>query len=345
MPLTLYIDEQVWRAHHRRVMAERSEPVPVAKGNGYGFTLAVLAEATARLYPEVDHIAVGTADEATRLLSDYPYDIVILEPLVPGSAISDFPDRVIRTAGSVQAVRELGDRRMVIDCRSSLRRQGIALAELAALKQALGGREPEGYSLHMPIDRPRDGGRLREIGAWIAALREAGLNVPVLYVSHVTGTELSELRSGHPGTQIRVRVGTDLWLGESQAIQARATVLDVLRVTGGDRIGYRQRRVRRDGWVVVVSGGSLHGIGLDAPHTLRGVAPRAREAGRSALRLMNRTLSPFTWANRRQWFAEPPHMSISMLHLPEGISPPEPGSELTAAVRYTATHFDRVEMY
>lgn len=122
-------------------------------------------------------------------------------------------------------------------------------------------------------------------------------------------------------------------------------MLDVLHVGKGDRIGYRQGRVRRGGWIVVVSGGALHGIGLEAPRTLRGMAPRAREIGRSGLRMVNRALSPFTWANRRQWFAEPPHMSISMLYLPEDVSPPEPGSELTAAVRYTATHFDRVTTY
>jgi len=346
MPLTLYVDEQAWRAHHQRVVAERSRPVPVAKGNGYGFTLPVLARAAAALEPDVDQIAVGTADEAAQVLALYPNDIVVLEPLIPGAAFADLPERVIYTAGSVDAVRALADRRMVVDCRSSLHRQGVARSDLPAVKQALGGRQPEGYSLHMPIDRPRNAPqRVGEIEEWINALQDEGLKVPVFYVSHVTGPELAELRVRFPGTRIRVRIGTDLWLGASDAIEARATVLDVLPVSRGERIGYRQNRLRHGGWVVVVSGGALQGVGLDAPRTLRGVAPRAKEAGRSGLRMMNRALSPFSWAGRRQWFAEPPHMSISMLYLPEQIEPPEPGSELTADVRYTATHFDRVRMH
>ena len=92
----------------------------------------------------------------------------------------------------------------------------------------------------------------------------------------------------------------------------------------------------------MVSGGTVHGVGLEAPRTLRGVLPRAKELGRSGLRALNRTLSPFSWQGRRLWFAEPPHMSVSMIHLPGALRPPRPGTELVAELRHTATHFDRV---
>jgi hypothetical protein len=42
-------------------------------------------------------------------------------------------------------------------------------------------------------------------------------------------------------------------------------VVDVHPVKRGDRVGYRQRKVGKDGLLVVVSGGTAHGIGLEAP--------------------------------------------------------------------------------
>jgi len=212
------------------------------------------------------------------------------------------------------------------------------------IRPAHDGRQPEGYSLHLPTVRSAHVERAREIDEWLRALDEAGLDVPVLYVSHLTAAELAALRERRPATRVRPRIGTELWLGARNAIEARATVLDVIPVAKGERIGYLQGRLRRGGWVVVVSGGAVQGVGLEAPHMLRGLLPRAREVGRSGLRVMNRALSPFTWQGRRHWFAEPPHMSMSMLYMPADTVPPEPGSELTATLRYTATHFDSVRM-
>jgi hypothetical protein len=344
MPLTLYVDRRAWHTHHRRVIAERPGLVPVVKGNGYGFTLPVLAEAAARLSREceVDQLAVGTADEASRVLEHFPHDLVLLEPFLPSAPWVALPDRVVRNAASVEAVRALAGRRMVIDCRSSLRRQGIARGELDQVREALGQARPEGFSVHLPIDRPARSEPVREIADWMRVLREAELEVPVMYVSHLAAAELAELGGRFPGTRFRVRSGTDLWLGAPAAIEARATVLDVLPVARGERVGYRQERLRHGGWVVVVSGGTVQGVGLEAPRMLRGLAPRVKEVGRSGLRAMNRTLSPFCWQGRRQWFAEPPHMSVSMIHLPGPAEPPEPGTELVAELRHTATHFDRV---
>jgi Alanine racemase, N-terminal domain len=346
MPLTFYVDRQAWRAHHHRVLADRPALVPVVKGNGYGFTLPVLAEAARQLGPAgVDQIAVGTAQEAARVLAHFPRDLVLLEPFLPGAEWVDLPERVVRNAASVDAVRTLAGRRLVIDCRSSLRRQGVARTELRELRRALRGDEAEGYCVHLPIERPARADPVREVSDWVFALREAGLAVPVMYVSHLSRPELDALGLRFPRTRFRLRAGTDLWLGDRSAIEARATVLDVLPVARGERIGYRQGRARRGGWIVVVSGGTVHGVGLEAPRVMRGVLPRAKELGRSGLRAVNRTLSPFSWQGRRHWFAEPPHMSVSMIHLPGTQAPPRPGGELVADLRHTATHFDRVAIF
>ena len=53
-------------------------------------------------------------------------------------------------------------------------------------------------------------------------------------------------------------------------------------------------------------------------------------------------LSPFSWAGRKRWFAEPPHMQVSLLLLPASVPPPSVGDELALDVRMTITTFDTV---
>lgn len=342
MPLTLYVDRGAWRHHQMCVTEAEPDLVPVAKGNGYGFTVPVLARAAAGL--GVDQLAVGTAEEAAAVLGCFSGDVIILDPYLDGAGPALSDGRIVRTAASLDAVRKLAGHRMVIDCRSSLRRQGLSPADLPLAAQALGGQQVDGFSLHLPLDRPASTDPAAETVSWVKALTEAGFRVRTIYVSHLSRTEIAGLERACPGTRFRPRIGTQLWLGEPNAVEARATVLDTFPVQRGDRIGYRQARSRQDGWVVVVSGGTVQGVGLEAPRTLRGLAPRAKELLRSGLAAVNRTRSPFSWQGRKQWFAEPPHMLVSMLYLPRQVQPPEPGTELPAELRHTSTHFDQVIM-
>lgn len=339
MPLTLYVDRGAWRDHHRSLVESEPDLVPVAKGNGYGFTVPLLARAAAVL--GVDRLAVGTAKDAASVLEHFPGDVLVLESAPEGMPAHD---RLVCTASSLDAVRRFAGRRMVVDCRSSLRRQGIAPHQAGAIREALGGRAVEGFSLHLPLDRPARTDPVGECADWMRRLNDAGLRVPTMYVSHLEGAEIAGLAAAFPGTRFRPRIGTRLWLGDPAALQARATVLDTFPVRRGDRLGYRQGRSRRDGWVVVVSGGTVQGVGLEAPRTLRGALPRVKELMRSGLAQVNRTRSPFTWQGRKQWFAEPPHILVSMLFLPRQAEPPKPGMELPAELRHTVTHFDRVVM-
>ncbi len=348
MPLTLYVDRNAWRHHQMCVTEVEPDLVPVAKGNGYGFTVPVLARAAAGL--GVDQLAVGTAEEAAAVLDVFSGDVIVLEAYIDGLNLAETEppqlpeDRIVRTAASVDAVRKLAGQRMIIDCRSSLLRQGIASQELPLALEALGGQPVDGFSLHLPLDRPASADPVAETRDWIRRLTTAGFNVETMYVSHLTNAEMGILQRANPGTRFRPRIGTRLWLGDRSAVQARATVLDTFPVQRGDRLGYRQSRSRQDGWVVVVSGGTVQGIGLEAPRTMRGFAPRAKELLRSGLAAVNRTRSPFSWQGRKQWFAEPPHMLVSMLYLPRQIEPPQPGTELPAELRHTSTHFDQVIM-
>ncbi len=344
MPLTLYVDRDAWRHHQQRVTQLEPDLVPVAKGNGYGFTVPVLARAADRL--GVDQLAVGTEDEAAAVLGSYSGDVIVLDPYLDGLDPALPEDRVVRTAASLDAVRQLAGRRMVIDCRSSLRRQGLTPAELPLAAKALGGRrrQVDGFSLHLPLYRPAAADPVGETRRWVETLADAGFRVETMYVSHLGRAEIDGLTRAFPRTRFRPRIGTQLWLGDPTAVEARATVLDAFAVERGDRIGYRQARSRQDGWVVVVSGGTVQGVGLEAPRTMRGLVPRAKELLRSGLAALNRTRSPFSWQGRKQWFAEPPHILVSMLYLPRQVEPPEPGTELSAELRHTSTHFDQVVM-
>lgn len=77
---------------------------------------------------------------------------------------------------------------------------------------------------------------------------------------------------------------------------------------------------------------------------LSGLLPRATELARFGLSAMNRALSPYTWQGRRLWFAEPPHMSISMLYLTRTVELPTPGCEAVGRLQHTAARFDRVTL-
>jgi hypothetical protein len=112
----------------------------------------------------------------------------------------------------------------------------------------------------------------------------------------------------------------------------------------GDTFGYRGRSAPRDGHLLVVSGGTAHGIGLEAPKGDSGLRARAAVAARGGLDAMGVTRSPFWVDGKQRVFAEPPHMQASMLFLPRDARVPEVGELVDARVRYTATTFDRVEV-
>jgi hypothetical protein len=164
----------------------------------------------------------------------------------------------------------------------------------------------------------------------------------VAWVSHLTAAELAGLRSGFPGTTFRPRIGTSLWLGDRGALQARGTVLDVHRLARGTHYGYRRRRAPRDSHLVVVSGGTAHGVALEAPRTVRGPVGRSKAIAIGTLAAANLSLSPFRWAGKQRWFAEPPHMHVSLLLLPASVEPPAIGTELDCDVRLTTLHADHV---
>jgi hypothetical protein len=269
-----------------------------------------------------------------------------------------------------------------------MRRFGVPEADLDALlaedsvREALrrGTVDMRGVALHLPLRQPSAPGvatvgagrsaaapvgttnRVREAWGWaalwiraLAAMEGAGVplseDAATLWVSHLDDIELASLRSALPTVPVRARIGTRLWLGEPDSLRAFGTVLAVHRVDRGREFGYRQRRAPKDGYVVVVSGGTAHGVGMEAPSQAGTMRQRAIAAATGALEAVGKAKSPFSWADKQRWFAEPPHMQVSIIWLDDvdvrealaaGHRLPVPGDRWRCRVRHTTSQFDGV---
>ncbi|MDP1876653.1 MAG: alanine racemase [Actinomycetota bacterium] len=353
--------------------------VPVIKGNGYGIGQRNLAEQALRL--GVDTVAVGTVFEVDEVAEYGNYDIVVLEPFEPRDSFTAeawwrmgqqlHAGRVIRTIGSREALLALADGpgtvRVLLEAQTSMHRFGFDEAELLRVLADPDVRDAfrrakvlvEGLALHLPLAQPADDvdprraslgtARVREVVRW-AGLWHAetevwpGHNSPAgrVWVSHLGDDEMTAVVRAVPDITLRVRIGTRLWLGDRRSLQAGGTVLAVHPIAQGTHVGYRQRTGPKDGTLVVVSGGTSHGIGLNAPTPASSVRQRVVTAGTGALDAAGRALSPFRWEGKQRWFAEPPHQHTSMVWLPKGCVVPAVGDRLIADVRFTTSRFDVV---
>ncbi|HET7356677.1 MAG TPA: alanine racemase [Nocardioidaceae bacterium] len=345
--LRMYVDGERWRAHLRKVAETRPGIVPVAKGNGYGFGIPRLARKAGWL--GVDTMAVGTYGEVADVASRFAGSILVLTPWRPGeSAELDgrTRDRVVHTVGRLEDLEALAaapDKpRVVLERLTSMKRHGFSAAGLREAGGLLADHarvHVEGVAFHLPLASTS---HLAEVERLMTDVVAAGLRTRTVYVSHLTADELATLASSYPDFDFRPRIGTELWLGDPDALRVRATVLDTHPVERGERYGYRGRRAPRPGTLVVVSGGTSHGIGLESPAGELSLRTRAATLARGGLDAAGLVRSPYVIDGKHRLFAEPPHMQASMLFLPSGSRVPEIGEQVPMRVRHTATAFDEV---
>lgn len=336
MAFDLHVDTGAWRAHVGDVLTTAGDVVPVVKGNGYGFGRATLARTAEDA--GCPTIAVGTYPEAAELLTESSADLLVMTAWRPDDA-AVYDGRVIHTVSrldDIDALRAAGGRRWIAEVRTSMRRHGLTVEDASeALK-----RGASGIAIHLPIARAAN---LTETEEILTRLRGDGLaDDATVYVSHLSDAQVTRLRERFGTLRFRPRIGTRLWLGAPATLRVRARVLDVHPVTRGERTGYRQNAVRKTGHLLVVAGGTSHGVGLEAPRALTSIVARLKSLARGLLDALGRTRSPFTFGKKNLLFAEPPHMQASMLILPGAATPPAIGDEVDVAVRFTATSFDRI---
>ena len=339
MPLTLYVDGERWRTHLQRVRDAHPGIVPVLKGNGYGFGLERLAQRSAWL--GVDTVAVGAYAEVAPVVRHFNGSVMVLTPWRPFEHKAVFDPHVVHTVGRLEDLRELAARegrpRIVLERLTSMRRHGFSARDLREAAAHLDGVAVEGVAIHLPISQ---GSHLTEVNRLMTDVVAAGLPTNRVYVSHLTDTEMATLRQSYPDYELRPRIGTALWLGDRDALRVRATVLDAHPVERGDVYGYRSRTAPAAGTILVVSGGTAHGIGLEAPTGGATLKDRAARIAKGGLDAAGFVRSPYTVDGKQRLFAEPPHMQASMLFLSHGAHVPSVGDEVDVRVRYTATCFD-----
>lgn len=359
MSLVLSVDGNRWRAHLIDTVTELKGIVPVAKGNGYGFGIGHLARRCAWLDHQsattgspIDMMAVGTYLELQHVATRFAGDLMVLTPWRPLGAALDVPEtlspRVIHTVSRIADVRDLLERapaaRFVLEQLTSMRRHGMTRRELLEAANVLGERRLSGLAgvaMHLPLNTAS---HLGEVTRLLNDVVATGLPTRTVFVSHLTTAELARLRTTYPDFTIRPRIGTDLWLGDRGALRVSATVLDVHPVERGDTFGYRGRSMPKSGHILVVSGGTAHGIGLEAPTGDHSLRSRAATIARSGMDVVGVVRSPFSIDGKQRLFAEPPHMQASMLFVPSGARVPEVGEDIDVRVRFTATTFDRVDI-
>jgi alanine racemase len=353
--------------------------VPVIKGNGYGLGQRLLADESIRL--NADTVAVGTVFEVDAVAEYGTFDIIVLEPFEPRDDYAAeawwrlgqqlHAGRVIRTIASKESLLSLatghGSVRVLLEAQTSMHRFGFDEGELLRVLAdpdvrsafATGRILVEGLAIHLPLAPPADEvdpkgaslgtAKVREVVRWAGLWQSEtevwpGHNSPAsrVWVSHLDDAEMGAIVASVPDIVLRPRIGTRLWLGDRSAVHAAGTVLAVHPLPAGSHVGYRQRTGPKDGTLVVVSGGTSHGIGLSAPTPGANVRQRVVTAGTGALDAAGRALSPFRWAGKQRWFAEPPHQHVSMVWLPKGCMIPAVGDHMAAEVRFTTSRFDAV---
>lgn len=356
MSLSLTVDGERWRRHLIETATARPGIVPVAKGNGYGFGIGRLARRSAWLAEQsdqtgttIDMMALGTYRELPDAADRFPGDLLVLTPWRPLGAGFDVSDaiagRVVHTISRLSDVGDLTARapraRFVLEQLTSMRRHGMPRRELREAARITDAGRVAGVAMHLPLNVSS---HLGEVERLLNDVVAADLPTRTVFVSHLTLGELSRLRTSYPDFTIRPRVGTELWLGDRGALRATATVLDVHPVERGDVFGYRGRSMPKGGHILVVSGGTAHGIGLEAPTGDQSLRGRAATIARSGMDVVGLVRSPFSIDGKQRLFAEPPHMQASMLFVPSGARVPDIGEDIDVRVRFTATTFDRIEI-
>lgn len=346
--VTLRLDTAAWRSHLRCVADATPGMVPVIKGNGYGFGLARLAAEAQTLGQ--DTIAVGLSSEVALVRDAFAGDVVVLTPWRPDDELADElsrDPRVITTVSRLVDLSSIADRaetaaaggttsrpRVLLEAMTSMLRHGLPTAELAGVAAYADRVTVEGWTIHLPIA----GDPVAE-GIALAQACHGALIAP-LWLSHFPAQAVTRLPDVAP---VRLRTGTRLWLGAPATRSTTATVLDVHPVRRGDLAGYRRRRVPHDGWVLVIAGGTSHGVGMEAPTSASTPRQRAVSLFSGGLAATGHALSPYTVDGKKRWFVEPPHMQSSLVLLPAAATPPTIGDDVTVELRLTTAQVDQID--
>ena len=315
------------------------------KGNGYGFGNRRLARRAAWL--GVDTVAVGTRHEIDEVASRFDGDIVVLTPWRTGlDPVPDDP-RVIWTVGRPEDLAALaasgGRPRVLLERMTSMLRHGFDGPGLRAADVT--GVRLEGVSVHLPLGTHH----LEEVRRSLTDVVAAGLDT-----HDRVGLPPQRRRAGHARPRVPRLHLPAARRHPPLARRPRGAAAPRDRPRRAPRRAWRRLRLPRphrprSGSIVVVSGGTANGIGLEAPTGDPSVRSKLSTVARGGLDAAGKVRSPYVLGGEAVRFAEPPHMQASMLYVPQemgkhkgGLDAPAIGDELDLRVRFTTTLFDEV---
>ena len=376
MTFSLDVDAVKFRSHLVSVMnnyaTAGAELVPVIKGNGYGFGREILASEASRL--GCNRIAVGTVWELAQTLGNFAGEILVLEPFNANdeSAVSQWRQhlehhaaRVIVTVSNLDlaSVKSAGAKNIYLEGKTSLSRFGMLHFDMQSIV-SFNDLKVLGISLHLPIVQPAskvdatteissafNGAALSqsmtEVWNWIVLYQEMSdkHSLPKhISLSHVSEKQIQALKTMMQNynfdLEIEVRLGTKLWLGEPSALQASGTVLQIHEVEHRQNVGYQQTDSGNNKRLIVVSGGTAHGVAMAAPSNANSMRKKGIAIAEGISQAIGKVRSPFSYNQKNLDFVEPPHMHVSMLwsnDLTIAV-----GDTLDCNVRNTTSNFDCV---
>ena len=349
--LTLYVDEQRWHAHLRSVVRAHPGIVPVAKGNGYGFGIARLAEIAQQLdgrglgstrsrsgrtprWPTSRPRSPATCWCSPRGGRSRPGRRTTRAWSTPSAGSSDLAD--LAAAGSGGAPAAGGARAADLDAPARLHARGSCGEAADAPRRA------RGRGLRAA---PADGARAPTSARWsgCSPTWSPAASSPAASSSPTSPTpSWPRSAASYPDFELRPRIGTRLWLGDRGALDVRATVLDV-------HAGGARRRVRLPRPHRAQARAHRRRLRRHRPrHRARGTHrrrhdPRPRGAGRQGRPRRGR-LRPLAVHRQRQAAAlrrAAAHAGLDALP-PARRRRPAVGDEVDVRVRFTATAFDRI---
>ncbi len=218
MTLSLNVNNNLWTSHLKSVLntysINNSEVTPVIKGNGYGIGKENLAKKSKEL--GIQTVAVGTVFEAKSVLDQGISQVLIMDPVkdIDELAFKELsilnPSSLLLTISCLKDAQNVGKTPVVIEGITSMNRFGIGINELSQISDL----NIKALSLHLPIENPSKG-KVNEISDWINAYQKQCPNGDkVIFLSHVSESELKTLTAKYPEYKFKLRIGTKLWIGD-----------------------------------------------------------------------------------------------------------------------------------
>lgn len=368
MSLVLTVDTKKFDAHLNETLRSASQVSssiqPVLKGNGYGFGLCNLARKTQQL--GVARIAIGTIFELAEVREFFTGEIVVLEPLSAHdtSALKVWQSQsdltnVIATVSDASVLKlDTKVSRVLIEGQTSMLRFGFRSRDLISNAAALSAQFTiEGLSLHSSLAEPvdvvqtsletprhiRNNNRLAEVVTWLNTYESLALQYNWqrrVSISHLPLNSVRELHEQFASYAIDLRMGTKLWLGAPKTLHATGSILAINELGDHTHVGYRQVDGHGHKMVIIVSGGTAHGVAMSSPTHTDSLRKKAVAMAEGLAQVAGKVRSPFHIDGDHFVFAEPPHMHVSMLWTTR--TDLAVGQQLEVNVRNTTTNFDEV---